>query len=138
MASILVTCQDKKYISTYQRIGSELRAAGLNVDVYLNKKTKLSKQLDYANKKGFRYVIIANKFELVDNKVIVRDMTSSEQKEVLISDLVEYFTSERIKISLQKLISIIVIQINIGVHYNRESTTKTVLSTANQRNFVDF
>ena len=93
VASILVTCQDKKYISTYQRIGSELRAAGLNVDVYLNKKTKLAKQLDYANKKGFRYVIIANKFELVDNKVIVRDMASSEQKEVLISDLVKYFTS---------------------------------------------
>ena len=60
IAKILVTCQDKKFISKYQEIGSILRSAKIKTDVYLNKKVKLPKQLDYAIKKKYKYVIIAN------------------------------------------------------------------------------
>ena len=44
IAKILVTCQDKKFISKYQEIGSMLRSAKINTDVYLNKKVKLPKR----------------------------------------------------------------------------------------------
>ena len=37
IAKILVTCQDKKFISKYQEIGSILRSAKIKTDVYLNK-----------------------------------------------------------------------------------------------------
>ena len=91
IANILVTCQDKKYISKYQEIGAMLRNADIKTDVYLNKSIKLPKQLDYANKKNYKYAIIANKYEFTDDCVVVRDMYSAEQEKVPISKLVEYF-----------------------------------------------
>ena len=90
IAEILITCQDKKYISKYQEIGTMLRNANIKTDVYLNKNTKLPKQLDYANKKKYKYVIIANKYEFNEDKVTVRNMEKSEQELVEIKDLVSY------------------------------------------------
>ena len=94
IAPILITCQDKKYISKYQEIGALLRGERIKTDVYLNKTVKLPKQLDYANKKGYRYVIIANKFEFDENRVIVRNMETSEQETVNICDLFEHFSGK--------------------------------------------
>ena len=91
IANILVTCQDKKYISKYQEIGTMLRNANINTDVYLNKSTKLPKQLDYANKKKYKYVIIANKYEFDEDSVVVRNMNDATQEKVLISNLIDYF-----------------------------------------------
>ena len=94
IAKILVTCQDKKFISKYQEIGSMLRSAKINTDVYLNKKVKLPKQLDYANKKKYKYVIIANKYEFQEDSVIVRNMETATQEKILISDIVTYFNGK--------------------------------------------
>lgn len=91
IAKILVTCQDKKFISKYQEIGSTLRGAGIKTDVYLNKSTNLPKQLDYANKKNYKYVIIANKYEFDENCVAIRNMETASQEKVPINDIVEYF-----------------------------------------------
>ena len=91
VAKILVTCQDKKFISKYQEIGTVLRGAGIKTDVYLNKSTNLPKQLDYANKKNYKYVIIANKYEFDENCVAIRNMETASQEKVLINDVVEYF-----------------------------------------------
>ena len=91
IANILITCQDKKYLSKYQEIGTMLRNADIKTDVYLNKSIKLPKQLDYANKKNYKYTIIANKYEFNDDCVVVRDMYSAEQEKVPIAKLVEYF-----------------------------------------------
>lgn len=91
VAKILVTCQDKKFISKYQEIGTVLRGAGIKTDVYLNKSTNLPKQLDYANKKNYKYVIIANKYEFDENCVAIRNMETASQEKVQINDIVEYF-----------------------------------------------
>jgi len=91
VAKILVTCQDKKFISKYQEIGTVLRGAGIKTDVYLNKSTNLPKQLDYANKKNYKYVIIANKYEFDENCVAIRNMETASQEKVPINDIVEYF-----------------------------------------------
>jgi len=95
IADILVTCQDKKYISHYQSIATRLRSSGIKTDVYLNKNVKLPKQLDYANKKKYKYVIIANKYEFDEGEVVVRNMETSEQEKMKIGDLVNYFTVEQ-------------------------------------------
>ena len=94
IAKILVTCQDKKFISKYQEIGSILRSAKIKTDVYLNKKVKLPKQLDYANKKKYKYVIIANKYEFQENSIIIRNMETASQEKILISDMVQYFNGK--------------------------------------------
>ena len=94
IAEILITCQDKKYISKYQEIGTMLRNANIKTDVYLNKNIKLPKQLDYANKKKYKYVIIANKYEFNEDKVTVRNMEKAEQELVEIKDLVSYLKAQ--------------------------------------------
>ena len=90
VANVLVTCQDKKFISKYQEIGSMLRGRGIKTDVYLNKSTNLPKQLDYANKKKYKYVIIANKYEFEENSVAIRNMNEATQETILITDIVDY------------------------------------------------
>ena len=80
-ASIMISCQSKKRILDYQKIGNTLRQGDYNVDVSLNRTTKLPKQLDYANSKGIKYVIIANETELDEGKVIIKDMKASTQEE---------------------------------------------------------
>ncbi len=94
IAKILITCQDKKFISKYQEIGSMLRVANIKTDVYLNKKVKLPKQLDYANKKKYKFVIIANKYEFNENSVIIRNMESATQEKILINNIVEYLKNK--------------------------------------------
>lgn len=94
VANVLVTCQDKKFISKYQEIGSMLRGKGIKTDVYLNKSTNLPKQLDYANKKKYKYVIIANKYEFEENSVAIRNMNEATQDTVLITDIVDYLNDK--------------------------------------------
>lgn len=93
-APIMVSCQSKKRIIDYQKIGNTLRQGGYNVDVYLNRTTKLPKQLDYANSKGIKYVIIANETELNEGKVIIRDMLSSTQEECQLTSILDYFNDK--------------------------------------------
>ena len=91
---IMVSCQSKKRILDYQKIGNTLRHGGYNVDVYLNRTKKLPKQLDYANSKGIKYVIIANEIELDEGKVIVRDMVASTQEECELVSILDYFNEK--------------------------------------------
>jgi histidyl-tRNA synthetase len=89
--TILVTCQDKKYISKYRDIGRMLRDAGLNVEVFLQKNKKLAYQLEYADKHGFKYVLIGNKYEFNDDNINIRDMKTKENLTIPIANLVDFF-----------------------------------------------
>jgi histidyl-tRNA synthetase len=69
-------------------IAQGLRRAGVPTEMELLSRG-LRKQLDNANRKGFRKVVIVGERELSEGCVSVRDMASSEQKLVKIEDLVE-------------------------------------------------
>lgn len=92
VAPICITCQSPDRILDYQKIATLLRQNGFNTNVYIDRKGKLNKQLDFINNKGFLYAIIANGDELDKNEVIIRDMVTSKQETVMIDKLVEYFT----------------------------------------------
>nr|QFG73957.1 MAG: histidyl-tRNA synthetase [Megaviridae environmental sample] len=89
-APILVTTQDIEMLETYQRIATILRLENMNVDVFYDD-VKLAKQLNYANNKGHRWVVIANRGELEEETVIVRDMTDKTQTTVSFNNLVNFF-----------------------------------------------
>lgn len=91
VANILVSCQDKKYINKYIEIGRTLRNAGHNIEVYMQRNRKLAAQLEYADKRGFKYVLIGNKYEFNENKINVRNMETKENTTVHLDDLVSYF-----------------------------------------------
>lgn len=78
-ADILVTTQNREYLGNYMRIAKKLRKAGLKTETYLQNKS-LGAQLTYASKKGIKLVLIANELELLDERAIIRNLQTKEQK----------------------------------------------------------
>jgi histidyl-tRNA synthetase len=69
-------------------IAQDLRREGVQTELDLLSRG-LRKQLDNANRKGFRKVVIVGERELKEGCISIRDMETSEQKKVQIEDLVE-------------------------------------------------
>jgi len=88
--SVLVTVQDYKMIDDYLSITTSLRSNGIVSECMLYEKS-LPKQLKYADRKNFRFVIIANEEELKNGSVNVKDLVENCQENVQIQLLNEYF-----------------------------------------------
>ena len=66
----------------------ELRAAGIAVEVY-PEPTKMKKQMGYADAKGIPFVAIVGGDEMAQNKVMLKNMTTGEQKLVEFDELIK-------------------------------------------------
>jgi histidyl-tRNA synthetase len=77
-AELYITLMDKEYIDESFKIASFLRERGVNTEVQLEE-TRLSKQLDYANKKSIPWVLIIGEEEKEKDKVLLKNMKTSEQ-----------------------------------------------------------
>jgi histidyl-tRNA synthetase len=64
-----------------QRASQRLREDGIKVEVSL-KATKLGKQLRFAERKGYRWVIIAGGDELSEGQIGLKDLKSGEQQKL--------------------------------------------------------
>ena len=64
----------------------ELRKAGIAVEVY-PEPTKMKKQMGYADAKGIPFVAIVGGDEMAQNKVMLKNMTTGEQKQVTLDEL---------------------------------------------------
>ncbi|MBO4453913.1 MAG: histidine--tRNA ligase [Paludibacteraceae bacterium] len=73
------------------RCAKELRAQGIAVEVY-PEPTKMKKQMGYADQKQIPFVAIVGGDEMAQNKVMLKNMTSGEQKLVELSELVKTVT----------------------------------------------
>lgn len=69
------------------RIAEELRKSEINTDINLNEERKIEKQLKYANKKGFKLVVIIAPEELKKQSVILKKMKKKEQIVIPLSQL---------------------------------------------------
>jgi len=67
---------------------SKLRSLGIVCEIYPSE-IKMSKQLNYANKKNIGFVVIIGDEELKNNKFTLKDMSSGEQSEHLLVDLIK-------------------------------------------------
>ncbi|MEX0866335.1 MAG: His/Gly/Thr/Pro-type tRNA ligase C-terminal domain-containing protein, partial [Pirellulales bacterium] len=72
----------------YLRLAAQLRAAGIGVEVYPEAK-KLGKQLSYADKKGFRYAIVAGSREFDAGEVQLKNLATGEAQQVPIGEVAE-------------------------------------------------
>jgi len=68
-------------------VAQMLRGSGLATDLDLMGRS-LTRQLDYANRKGFKKVVIVGERELMEGCVSVRDMETAEQRTVKLDELV--------------------------------------------------
>jgi len=89
-ASVLVTTQDPHLMKAYMDIATKLRNCGINTEIFLQDK-KLSQQMVYANKKGFKFVIIANGDEIASGMVNIKNLETGEQRLLKIDNLFEIF-----------------------------------------------
>lgn len=85
-AQVLIAMFDEARLGDYARIGRQLRAAGIATEVYPQGK-KLQKQFQYANRKGFRAVVIAGSDEFEKGVWTVKDLESGNQQEVADNEL---------------------------------------------------
>ena len=68
------------------KIAKKLRKNNINVEIEMNDR-KLKKSLNYANSKGFQWVIIIGEEELKENKIILKNMKSGEQLRIKMEEL---------------------------------------------------
>ncbi|HMP68399.1 MAG TPA: histidine--tRNA ligase [Pirellulaceae bacterium] len=80
-ALVLIAMFDERYLHDYLRLAAGLRAAGIGTEVYPEPK-KVGVQLKYADKKGYRFAIIAGEDEFNRNIVQIKHLPTSEQCEV--------------------------------------------------------
>ncbi|MBS0205716.1 MAG: histidine--tRNA ligase [Planctomycetes bacterium] len=92
-APVLVTQFDAERLGEYMRIARTLRASGINVEVYPDAK-KLGKQLQYADRKGFRLALIAGSDEFGKGVWQVKNLSSGEATLVAETDLVTAIQSQ--------------------------------------------
>ncbi len=86
-APVLITLFDASRLGDYLRTGRELRAAGIATEVYPQFKP-LKKQLQYADRKGFRIALIAGESEFASGAWQVKDLQSQQQSTVAHADLI--------------------------------------------------
>lgn len=70
---------DNNRIVDYLKLANKLRSFGVSTEVY-PKSCNLNKQFQYANRKGYRFVIINGESEFNNNIVNVKDLVTGESK----------------------------------------------------------
>lgn len=80
-ADVLIVQFSTEYLIHYLKIASLLRAAGLRVEVYPEAK-KLAHQFKYADRRGFKAVIVAGSEEITAGKVQVKWLADGSQQEL--------------------------------------------------------
>lgn len=86
VVDVLVTVFDEELRATSLAITTDIRAAGLNAEVWYDLDS-LGKQLKYASARGIRKVIIVGPDEVAANAVTLRDLVSGEQQQIGRSEL---------------------------------------------------
>jgi len=80
-------------LGDYLRLAAELRSAGLGVEVYAEPK-KLGKQLQYADKRGYRIALVAGDEEFTANQCQVKNLASGESTTVSLAGGAAALTAE--------------------------------------------
>lgn len=78
---ILITMMDESLSSDYRRIATQLRAVGINTEIYLEA-DKMDKQMKYASKSGIPFALIMGSDEKAKGVVAFKNLTTREQSEV--------------------------------------------------------
>lgn len=86
---VLVTVFSPELEDKSLEVSKDLRANGLNTEVYLNDTVKLDKQLRYADKKGIKWLIVIGPEEAQKNTVILKNLESGHQEEVSIEKMLQ-------------------------------------------------
>ncbi|MGI6278543.1 MAG: histidine--tRNA ligase [Patescibacteria group bacterium] len=88
-AKVLMTVFNEEMFRSSLLVADRVRRAGINLEVYLDYNDSLTKQLDYANKKGFDTVLILGPEEKASGQIVIKDLSSGQQKKIKEKNLIE-------------------------------------------------
>lgn len=88
-SEVLVTVFDKGSLAQSIKIYKTLLRAGVPAEIYLDE-AKLSKQFKFADKKNIPFVVVQGPDELEASEVIIRRMSSGNQKRLPANQLASY------------------------------------------------
>lgn len=71
------------------KLATQLRANGINAEVYPDIVKKIAKQFEYADKKQIPFVGVVGGNEMANNTVMLKNMSSGTQEEVNLDKLIE-------------------------------------------------
>lgn len=87
IAVALVTIFSPEMAPASLALAHELRAAGLPIEVALDPREKLGKQLQYADRRGMPYALVLGPDELARGEVVVKDLRTGDQRSLARSAL---------------------------------------------------
>lgn len=90
-AQVLVTVFSPDLLKNSLEVTSQLRAKGINTELYLDENAKMEKQLKYANQKQIPFVIMIGPEEADKDVVTIKNMQTREQKQLPLNSLNEIF-----------------------------------------------
>jgi histidyl-tRNA synthetase len=79
---VMVTVFSPELQQKSLEVGALLRENNINTELYLDETVKMDKQLKYADKKKIPYVVIIGPDEAKQNKVVLKNMKTGEQKTI--------------------------------------------------------
>ncbi len=85
-APVLVTMFDSTGIPAYLQMGRQLRKAGIGTEVYPEAKN-IGRQMKYADKRGFRFCLIAGADEFAAGTWQIKDLKNGTQVSVAAADV---------------------------------------------------
>jgi len=81
-APVLIAFFDRDRLHEYLQLASQIRSAGIGVEVYCDPHKKLGQQLKYADRRGFRVALIAGGDEFAEKKCQVKDLDTGTRTDV--------------------------------------------------------
>ncbi|MDE1874729.1 MAG: histidine--tRNA ligase [Patescibacteria group bacterium] len=88
VARAIIVNFDESLTDDYLALASELRVAGVNTILYFDA-VDIKKQLSYASDRGIRYALIYGANEAKSGKVMVKNLETGDQREVLWKDIAQ-------------------------------------------------
>lgn len=79
---VLVTVFSQEFWEESLKTAALLRENKINTAIYSNKDIKLERQLKYADKKGFRFVVIIGPDEVKNKSITIKDLLSRSQTSI--------------------------------------------------------
>ncbi len=92
-ADVIIPYFDKSRLHEYLNLASLVRAAGLGVEVFPDPK-KLGQQLKYADRRGFRFALIAGESEFNENRCQIKDLSKGESVDASLENNAEELISK--------------------------------------------
>ncbi len=91
---VLVTIFSPELLNKSIELSTKLRQANIATELYPDDRTKLEKQLKYANVKGIPFVAILGPEEAAKDTIKFKDMKTGEQEDLKIEELLNYLKIE--------------------------------------------